>query len=215
MARKKKAVRRSRKRVSKVKPRKKLSKRPSSAPSSSYASLPKTTFQTKSIRIPLERESQPAAEQSPAVEAPAPEAWTAPVESKPTDPTANPIGKMHYYSSLFFLGVALWSFVFALKFAGEKNWLFFLISVGLFVIGADNVIVSLHKLHGQPSVGLPRHESTKLHRFCERVFCLLAITGGVFGLTFLLQGQWVMLLLSLAIVIIGVDNMRQAKRNCA
>lgn len=119
---------------------------------------------------------------------------------------------MHYYSSLGFLAASVWGFVFALKFAAQRHWLFFLVSMGVFIISADNIIVSLRnaRVRQEGSIG---HHLTWLHRFSAHVFFLFALIGTVFGITFWLQGQWLMLLLSLAVVVIGLDNTWHAKRN--
>ncbi|MBS3111097.1 hypothetical protein J4435_03290 [Candidatus Woesearchaeota archaeon] len=172
-----------------------------------YASLPKTTYQTRSIRIPLSTKSQPP---SPAHSLPPPD--SAPHYSMPSRRPSPSSAKMHYYSSLGFLAASVWGFIFALKFAAQRHWLFFLISMGVFIIGADNIIISLRNARAEQG-RLTGEHVTWLHRFSAHVFFLFALIGIVFGITFWLQGQWLMLLLSLAVVVIGLDNMWHAKRN--
>jgi len=175
-------------------------------PSFSYSVPPKTTFQTKSIRIPLSRKSQPVPE-LPFVQAPDREA-----RMQHAGTMVVPPKRMHYYSSLVFLAASIWGLVFALKFASEKNWLLFLISIITFLVGVDNVVVSLHKASAQQN-NLPYTDVIRVHRFSAHIFFLLALLGMVFGVTFWLQGKWIMLLLSAAVVIIGLDSMYHAKRN--
>ncbi|HLD86628.1 MAG TPA: hypothetical protein VJB12_01050 [Candidatus Nanoarchaeia archaeon] len=120
--------------------------------------------------------------------------------------------QVHHYSAIGFLFSAVWGFVFALHFAAISNWLLFLISLALFIIGLDKFMFSLRKK--KEVLGefkMPTMES--LHHFSAHIFLLFALIGLIFAITFWLKGQWLMLLFSAVVLILGVDNMLMAKRN--
>ncbi len=135
-----------------------------------------------------------------------------------TAPPANPslsqqtLVNMHRFCSIAFLASVILGFIFALRFAGKGHWLFFLVSILIFIIGIDKFIVSLR--NERELKGTPRQEVIKrLHSFSAHLFLLLSLVGIVFGITFWLKGEWIMLLLSIAAAIMGFDAMHHARKN--
>ena len=161
------------------------------------SSTPKSFAQAKSVLIPLGK-GPPA---------PSSTGWRA----SSSNFMHGAAVKVHHYSAIGFLIAAIWGFIFTLHFITEQNWLSFLIAMALCIVGVDKFMFSLRKK--KEVLGefhMPTMQS--LHHLSAHVFLIFALIGFIFALTFWLKGQWLMLLFSAVILILGIDNMILAKK---